>query len=642
MKRNLQATIILVIIFVVLNITSYLFIDLNKEQRIQKSLESHLDKLQTHYEVLLHHQKIRAFSAYKSTISNKKVIEILSKIENSDLKQINILRTQLYELLKTKYNILKTEGVLQYHFVLPDNKVFLRVHKPDKYGDSLTNIRADFEYVHKTKKEISGFTQGKTSHGFRNVYPIFDNNGKYISAMEVSYGSEVLQNNFTEISKIHTHFLVDKHIFNAKAWSREDILLKYLPSSEHTDYLITMTNHHSKKVCIDENHRRLLNIKRQIKNNISKQKEFSVYTRYQNKIAVISFYPIKDLKDNKIAAWIVSYEDDEFILSVLNGSIFLKMLSFIISIVFFYFIYKIITQKELLNIQVEEKTKTLANTNKELEILNNTLELKVEDALDSLKKQHKLHQIETINNTKFSVIGKMSAGITHEINTPLTYIKGNFEMLGYDIDDLPSSDIKSRMIQDKEKITEGINRIANIVEAMREMSQVSKESKEKVNIYHTIVMSLTMAFNHSKLITNIYINNKQFDINIQKDNYEFTSYLQKQRIEQAWIIIINNALDELVKIENFDTRKLNITIKNENNFIVVSFIDNAGGIKDDIINNIFEPFISNKDSSGMGVGLNIAKKIIEDQGGTIEVSNYINKDEVYNKGANFTIKLPSC
>jgi C4-dicarboxylate-specific signal transduction histidine kinase len=66
--------------------------------------------------------------------------------------------------------------------------------------------------------------------------------------------------------------------------------------------------------------------------------------------------------------------------------------------------------------------------------------------------------------------------------------------------------------------------------------------------------------------------------------------------------------------------------------VIVKFKDNAGGIKEDIIDKIFDPFVSTKQHSGMGVGLNIAKKIIDEQEGTILAYN---KDD----GAIFEVRL---
>lgn len=270
---------------------------------------------------------------------------------------------------------------------------------------------------------------------------------------------------------------------------------------------------------------------------------------------------------------------------------------------------------------------------RKLQELNLDLEAKIKQEVEKNIQKDKLHQQQQLKNAKLTYIGSLAAGITHEINTPLTYIKGNLEMMSYDILDLPSSDIKDRMIFDSEKMKEGINRIANIVESMREMAQSSKEIKEKTNVYSTLITSLTMVNNRSKQISRIFLNNKLFDINeINKNELLFFSKIQKQRIEQVWVIVINNALDELIKIEDYEDRVLNISLYEEENEIIIKFKDNAGGIKEDIINDIFEPFVSSKDHSGMGVGLNIAKKIIEEQNGVITAYNEDN-------GAVFEIKL---
>ena len=270
---------------------------------------------------------------------------------------------------------------------------------------------------------------------------------------------------------------------------------------------------------------------------------------------------------------------------------------------------------------------------RELQQLNQNLENRIENEVEKNRQKDRIHQEEQLKNAKLSSIGALAAGITHEINTPLTYIKGNFEMMGYDIEDLPSSDIKTRMLEDSIKINEGINRIANIVESMREISQSSSETKERVNIYSTLVTALTMAYNRSKQICKITLQDKEFDIDkIEKNRFEYLSQVQKQRVEQVWIIIVNNALDELIKIDDYDKRELIIDIEEKYNQYHIKFKDNAGGIKEDILTNIFDPFISSKEHSGMGVGLNIAKRIIEQQDGEIKAYNE-------NSGAVFEVIL---
>ncbi len=286
------------------------------------------------------------------------------------------------------------------------------------------------------------------------------------------------------------------------------------------------------------------------------------------------------------------------------------------------------------NQELSEEINKKRKIQKELYELNNNLERKVQDGIDVLEKQRLDHETNVIKNAKFTAIGQLAAGMTHEINTPLTFIKGNFEMMKYDIEDLPKTEIKNRMLEDSIKITDGIQRLSNIVESIREMAQKSNEKKENINIFHTLITSLTLLFNRSKYITNIKLNGEDFHINIDKNKQIFIGCIQKQRVEQVWVSIVNNALDELVKIDDYENRLIDINIKcDDNDFIIVKIKDNASGISETIINNIFDPFVSNKESNGMGIGLNVAKKIINEQDGDILAYN--------EGGAVFEVRLPS-
>jgi len=278
-----------------------------------------------------------------------------------------------------------------------------------------------------------------------------------------------------------------------------------------------------------------------------------------------------------------------------------------------------------------KKNKNLKKHTRKIRALNDSLELKVKHALKKLDKQHRKHKEDTIKNTKFSVIGQMAAGITHEINTPLTYIKGTTEMARFDLEDMPPSDYKQRLLDDNKLVMDGVNRMSMIVESMREMSQVTPAQREVCNVYDTLITALRIIYNRAKLTSRIYVNDELFNLDTSlKDRYKFTASINKQRIEQVWTIILNNALDELVKIENFENRKIDIFIFEKNDNVSVMIQDNAGGVSEDIKDKIFEPFVSTKVSSGIGIGLNVAKKIIDEHGATIEIENK-------NGGACFTV-----
>lgn len=257
-----------------------------------------------------------------------------------------------------------------------------------------------------------------------------------------------------------------------------------------------------------------------------------------------------------------------------------------------------------------------------LQELNLNLETRIKQELAKSKAKEKIHLEEQIKSAKLSYIGSLAAGITHEINTPLTYVKGNLELMTYDINDLEDTKIKERMLQDSKKIKDGIDRIANIVESMREVTHSKASNKEKINIYQTIQTALTIAQNRAKHISKIYLNDTLFDLDDKTIfNKTFYFYGQKQKIEQVWIIIINNALDELEKIEDYDKRWLKIEVSTFEKDIIIRFKDSAGGIKNEAMKKLFEPFNSQKEKGGMGIGLSIAKNIIEENGGLIDAYN---------------------
>jgi PAS domain S-box-containing protein len=239
-----------------------------------------------------------------------------------------------------------------------------------------------------------------------------------------------------------------------------------------------------------------------------------------------------------------------------------------------------------------------------------------------------------IQETKFSIIGKMAAGITHEINTPLTYVRGNIELMLQDISAL-DSELKEKeyLLEDANIVLDGVNRIANIVESMREMASKGKELPELSNLYASLIIALTLSHNKAKQITQIIVKNELFCIGMDKDKFNYSVVMQKQRIDQVWVIIINNALDALKHIDSFEERLLEINIEDEENFIVVRFQDNAGGIDKQMLPKIFDPFESNKEQGGIGIGLNVAKYIVEDHKGKIVASNCKN-------GALFEVYLP--
>lgn len=269
----------------------------------------------------------------------------------------------------------------------------------------------------------------------------------------------------------------------------------------------------------------------------------------------------------------------------------------------------------------------------DLYIQEQHLRKRIEKEVDKNLELHKKREEENLLETKFSTIGRMAAGITHEINTPLTYVRGNLELMMQDIKNLDDSvEQKPFLQEDSLTLLDGINRIAYTVESMREIASQTEEVPKQNNLYSSLITALTLSHNKAKFISQIMLQGELFKPGMDKNRYKFNAEIQSQRIEQVFIIIINNAFDALQNIDNFDDRLLEINIKESEKHVTVVFKDNGGGIDEKILPKIFDPFQSDKAKGGIGIGLNVAKRIIDDHKGMIIPSNH--KD-----GAQFNVLI---
>ena len=302
--------------------------DMNKKQRIDVALKSSLNELQKDYKTIQYQQKIIVQNTMEF-IENTQ-IELLGKLASSNKAEKKDLRKKLYERLYLKYTQLSRNGVYQFQFTLSNNKTFLRMHKPEKYGDDLSGIRYSIEYVNKNKKPVNGFEGGKTTHAIRYVRPLFDHSGNYLCAVEISFSSDYIQNYLTNISSLHSHFLIKKNIFAKKVWERKEIRNEYIEAAENEHFMLKLTTQHKKEVCVTDNKKKLQNKKEEILQKMERGKAFSIFVEHNGKehygieipykyhADVVSFIPVQDTHGN-VSSWIVSYTTDDFITMTLSS-----------------------------------------------------------------------------------------------------------------------------------------------------------------------------------------------------------------------------------------------------------------------------------------------------------------------------------
>ena len=230
-------------------------------------------------------------------------------------------------------------------------------------------------------------------------------------------------------------------------------------------------------------------------------------------------------------------------------------------------------------------------------------------------------QEEKLEDAQYNAIGKLTGGISHEINTPLTVINGTMEFLKDSVNQLEENKIKKNIIQDLEILTTQLNKIKNLTESMREISDTNIFEIKKMNVYRALIIALRLTHNKAKHITKINILDEIFTLEIDREKYKFYIEGDARKLEQVFIAIIDNALDQLKVNGTITNNQLNISIKVFTEKTTISFVDNGGGIDKEILKDIYKPFKSKKIHKGLGIGLSIAKKIIDQHNFAIAISN---------------------
>jgi len=276
--------------------------------------------------------------------------EILTEANGANVERKAELRDKLQQLLKKKYEIIKQKDVLQYHFVLKNNESFYRAHKPSKFGDDLTDVRADFKYTNETQKSVRAFTQGRVAHAFRNTFAFFNKNSQHVGAVEVSFSSDSFQWYLNNISGIHSHFLVNKKILEAKEWRRDSLVLHYFQAAENSDYMLTLGSVHTKEECIDNNKIKLQPVNNELYAKMDKGRDFSLYVEYRGYVDVLAFLAIQNI-EKKTVAWIVSYTKSPIIESALYSKLLVRIVSLLLSLLIIYFLLKEIRVKQEIKMQ---------------------------------------------------------------------------------------------------------------------------------------------------------------------------------------------------------------------------------------------------------------------------------------------------
>jgi PAS domain S-box-containing protein len=246
-------------------------------------------------------------------------------------------------------------------------------------------------------------------------------------------------------------------------------------------------------------------------------------------------------------------------------------------------------------------------------------------------------------------IGRLAAGVAHEINTPIQYLNDSVYFIREAMQDLLAhnaklaallpaeakeaaqdddiEDLKADLPPALDRVVDGLGRIAEIVRSMKEFSHVDQREMSRVDLNRAINSTLIIARSEYKYVADV--------------ETDFTDLPQVVchggQINQVVLNLVVNAAHAIAdKVKGTSDKGL-ITVKTrvENEFAVVSIQDTGGGIPEAIRKRIFEPFFTTKEvGKGTGQGLSIAHNVIKAHGGSLDFVTEMGK------GTTFFVRLP--
>ena len=294
---------------------------------------------------------------------------------------------------------------------------------------------------------------------------------------------------------------------------------------------------------------------------------------------------------------------------------------------------------------------------------NALTQLKLTKTLKKLNSEHKqLHKLnqqlqeaqsQLVQNEKMAAVGQLAAGVAHEINNPMSFIKSNIECLQHYTERLvemshyleslllkqEDQQILQRLMIQKEALDielieeelpelihetlDGAKRIQDITASLRDFSRLDNAEWQFADI-------------HEGLESTLKIVNHEIKYTVKEIIKDFGNlpliYCLPSQLNQVFLNLLVNASHAIEK-----DGKITIQTRfiEDTNQITIRITDNGVGIPDTILSKIFNPFFTTKEvGTGTGLGLSISYSIVEAHQGSIEV------DRSITQGTSFLITLP--
>jgi len=366
-------------------------------------------------------------------------------------------------------------------------------------------------------------------------------------------------------------------------------------------------------------------IKEQCLKSISQGKLISGLHGFDPAVFPLVTVPVRNNDDVVGAIWVRKHIERELPLVKLQNVINVAFIFLIISVIillWFSYSLRLNIQSIRNDLQIVHQDSNFRLQNRGrlftgiIKSINKTLESLHLENYEKRRLEKKLLQKE-----KMASIGRVVAGVAHEVRTPLAIIKTRMQMWQKSLNEGNKRNAAQKFItEDSIKlVVNETDRLSNLIKRLLIYSKPINKSFVKTNIWDLIKETIRLV--------QIQKDNPDIDFNmVEKEVPEIM--VEKNSLQQVFINVFSNSVEAMPK-----GGTINIKIETINNHIVIEIEDEGVGIPFEIFENIFEPFVTSK-TSGVGLGLSISYEIIKAHNGEIQFEN------LKYGGVKCTIKLP--
>jgi signal transduction histidine kinase len=583
----------------------YALISYDLSSRVNHHLEDKMENSFVQYKLIYNVYKKDSRIIFSQIKNNKKILKIYEDINdtNKDLQ-----REKLYAVTKPIYAYAKKLGIKQLHFHLSNNESFLRMHKPEKYGDDLSSVRYSVAFVNKEHKFISGFEQGRIIHGYRYVYPIFNKEKKYLGSVEVSISTKAFEEMFENTLFVNAGFIIEKNL-SIKKLFKDEFKKQYIDTIESSNFIAIKDQQVINEDVENYIHKNLKKYQASLQENLKRKKAFAIKIHVGDRFYVKSFIPIRNIKEKVVVAYFIVLQESVYFENLYKDSIKLKISLLFFVLLLTYIIHRNIAYANSLQNEIKKKTSELEASQKR-----------------------------AIEAEKMASLATLVSGIAHEINTPvglsitaISHFIDETKLLksNYDKEIMDEEDFKNYLHdsnQMAEIVFKNLVRSSKLIEDFKQLSvNLNNDELAKINVKHYINdILLTL---HKKII--------EANVKVEtfiEDTLEITTY--SDVLMQIFNNLILNSLTHA--FEGIENPQIKIEIKKKDDRIVIDYSDNGVGVDKSHLMKIFDPFYTtNRGAGNTGLGMHVVYNlVVQKLEGTIEVASKINE------GLHFSVTFP--